>query len=133
MKTAIMGLHGGDTEKINAVLTELRALENAHNTLIDILQRQIKILELSIANGITVDSIGTGSLGLASGTTAGALSATDWGAFNGKQAHSNELDALSALIDTAGFVKKTGDGAYSIDTNIYATDNNSIAYAIALG
>jgi hypothetical protein len=33
----------------------------------------------------------------------------------------NELTALQALADTAGFLKKTGDGAYSIDTNTYLT------------
>ena len=33
----------------------------------------------------------------------------------------NELAALQALADTAGFLKKTGDGTYSIDTNTYLT------------
>lgn len=35
------------------------------------------------------------------------------------QAAGNELTALQALADTAGFLKKTGDGAYSIDTTTY--------------
>ncbi len=31
----------------------------------------------------------------------------------------NELIAIQALTDTVGFLRKTGDGAYSIDTNSY--------------
>lgn len=31
----------------------------------------------------------------------------------------NELSALQNLSDSAGFLKKTGDGSYSIDTNSY--------------
>ncbi len=31
----------------------------------------------------------------------------------------NELTALQALADTAGFLRKTGNGAYSIDTSTY--------------
>jgi hypothetical protein len=37
------------------------------------------------------------------------------------QAKGNELAALQALADTAGFIKKTGDGAYAIDTAAYLT------------
>jgi len=37
----------------------------------------------------------------------------------GRQPLGNELTALQALADTAGFVKKTGDGAYSVDTATY--------------
>jgi len=36
-----------------------------------------------------------------------------------RQAAGNELTALQALADTAGFLKKTGDGAYAIDTETY--------------
>ncbi|MFM6395349.1 hypothetical protein, partial [Planktothrix sp.] len=32
---------------------------------------------------------------------------------------SNELTAIHSLADTAGFLKKTGNGAYSIDVNSY--------------
>lgn len=39
----------------------------------------------------------------------------------------NELAALQALADTAGFVKKTGNGAYSIDTSTYGTSNLAVA------
>lgn len=38
----------------------------------------------------------------------------------------NELTALQNLVDTAGFLRKAGDGAYSIDTNTYLTTNQSI-------
>lgn len=55
-----------------------------YNYLIDILQRQIKILQASIENGISVDSVGTVSLGLATVSTPGALSAGDWSTFNNK-------------------------------------------------
>jgi len=44
-----------------------------------------------------------------------------------RQAAGNELAALQALADTAGFVKKTGDGAYSIDTSTYGTSNLAVA------
>jgi hypothetical protein len=43
------------------------------------------------------------------------------GAANKYQPKGNELTALQALADTAGFLKKTGDGAYSIDPTSYAT------------
>lgn len=36
----------------------------------------------------------------------------------------NELGALQALADTAGFIKKTGNGSYSIDTNTYSTTDH---------
>lgn len=39
----------------------------------------------------------------------------------------NEIAALQSLADTAGFVKKTGDGAYSIDTATYGTSNLAVA------
>ncbi|WP_297095618.1 hypothetical protein [uncultured Draconibacterium sp.] len=42
-------------------------------------------------------------------------------ALDAKQASGNELTALQALADTAGFIKKTGDGAYTIDTSTYLT------------
>ncbi|MFM6399151.1 MAG: hypothetical protein ACKPFF_20945, partial [Planktothrix sp.] len=40
---------------------------------------------------------------------------------------SNELTAIQALADTAGFLKKTGDGTYLIDTSTYLTANQSIS------
>ena len=39
----------------------------------------------------------------------------------------NELIALQALGDTPGFLKKLGDGTYSIDTSVYLTSNQSIS------
>jgi hypothetical protein len=78
------------------------------NYLIGLLNTQIKILNAAIGSGLSISSSGVLSLG-------------------------NELQALQALTDTAGLVKKTGDAAYSIDTNTYATENNAIAYAIVLG
>ncbi|MEI6296279.1 MAG: hypothetical protein WCO84_01355 [bacterium] len=48
-------------------------------------------------------------------------------ALSGKQDAGNELTALQALADTAGFLKKTGDGAYSIDTSTYGTSNLAVA------
>jgi len=38
----------------------------------------------------------------------------------------NELSALQNLSDNAGFLKKTGDGNYSIDSNSYLTANQTI-------
>lgn len=105
----------------SAKMTGAKDLEfqRKYNALIDLLSKQLKVLSVSAINGMVTDASGSASLGLASSTSAGALSAADWGTFNGKQDQSNELDALSALADTAGFVKKTGDGAYSIDTSVY--------------
>jgi hypothetical protein len=118
---------------IEEIKTYLIQMSKNHNYLIDILSKQIKILEAEVANGITVTTVGKVTLGLASATTAGAISPADWIVFDGKQDHSTELDAFSALADTAGFVKKTGDSAYAIDTNTYMTAGDSIVYAIALG
>jgi len=113
-------------------MEEIKRLEERYNYLIDVLSIQIKMINAALSNGLSIDN-GVLTLGVASATASGALSSTDWGTFNGKQDHSNELDALAALADTVGFVKKTGDGTYSIDINVYATDSNAIAYAIALG
>jgi hypothetical protein len=102
---------------------DLPTLIRQYNNLISIMQTQFKMLQAEIANGITVDSSGTLQMGLASSTSSGALSASDWGTFNNKQDKSNELDALSALADTAGFLKKTGDATYTIDTSSYIKSN----------
>ena len=42
------------------------------------------------------------------------------------QASNNELTAFAALADTPGFVVKTGDGAYTLDSNTYITGNQTI-------
>lgn len=112
--------------------TSLQNLVNQHNLLIDILSEQLKILNATIANGLTVTD-GILSITVASSSTSGLLSSTHWNTFNNKQNHNDELDALSALADNVGFVKKTGDATYEIDTSNYATESNAIAYAIALG
>ena len=39
----------------------------------------------------------------------------------------DELTAIQALADTAGFLKKTSNGVYSIDSNSYLTANQTIA------
>ncbi|MFM6401568.1 MAG: hypothetical protein ACKPFF_33245, partial [Planktothrix sp.] len=39
---------------------------------------------------------------------------------------SNELTAIHSLADTAGFLKKTSNGVYSIDSNSYLTANQTI-------
>jgi hypothetical protein len=93
--------------------------QRKYNALIDLLSKQLKVLSVPEGNGITINPDGSLTIGLASTATTGLLTDTDWNTFNGKQDQSNELDALSALADTAGFVKKTGDGAYSIDTSVY--------------
>jgi hypothetical protein len=153
--------------KVNTA--SLQELVNHYNKLIDILSQQLKILNATIANGLTVTD-GILSISPASSTTSGLLSSAHWNVFNNKQdsltfgiadtnslivndasaadndyakftatgiegvpyatvlsdigaqAAGNELTALQALADTAGFVKKTGDGAYSIDTTTYEPD-----------
>jgi hypothetical protein len=56
-------------------------------------------------------------------TGTGSVNSVD-GAFgdviltNTYQAKSNELTAISALADTVGYIKKTGDGTYILDNNI---------------
>jgi hypothetical protein len=98
----------------NAKATNNNELLIKHNYLIDIMQQIIKVLQADIANGMSVDSNGKVVLSLSSSTTSGALSSTDWGTFNGKQDHSNELDAIAVLSDAPGLMKKTGDGTYSM-------------------
>jgi hypothetical protein len=70
-----------------------------------------------------------GSFTVTSDSTEAATATYDWGAFLDGTAASagNELTALQALADTAGFVKKTGDGAYAIDTATYGTSNVAVA------
>ena len=130
-------------DTIRSLLSEIQVLEKNHNYLIDILQQQIKILSATIGSGLEVSS--DGSLAVGNELTALQLLA-DTGGFIKKvsdgvylidasnyQPLNNELSALSALADTAGFLKKTGDGTYVIDTNSYCTEDDAIAYAIALG
>jgi hypothetical protein len=69
---------------------------------------------LGTANGLSL-STQVLSLGLASGSTNGALSSTDWTTFNGKQ------NALSGT----GFVKSTA-GTISYDTSTYALDSSVV-------
>lgn len=117
------GMQASDSVKIADLMRKISLLSQQHNRLIDILQKQEKLLDMEDVHGITVDHTGKGSLGLATSTTDGALSSTDWATFDGKQDHSNELDALSDLADTAGFVKKLGDASYEIDTSSYALES----------
>jgi hypothetical protein len=88
---------GADSDKIKQLTTNLIQLQRGHNSLIDILQRQIKILQASVANGISVDSTGSVSLGLATTTVPGALSATDWGTFNNKASKEESIVYAIAL------------------------------------
>lgn len=48
-----------------------------------------------------------------------------YGITNG-QPLGNELTAIQALSDTPGFLKKTGDGSYSIDSNTYLPTSNEV-------
>lgn len=52
--------------------------------LINIMQQQIKILNATVANGISIDQTGKVELGLATASASGALSAADWTTFNNK-------------------------------------------------
>lgn len=47
------------------------------------------------------------------------------GSLSNKQNLSNELTALSSLADTTGFIRKTGDGTYTIDTSVYLTTSSA--------
>lgn len=143
IKPAIFGFTDKDAEKINAIIAEVRKFEGTHNYLIDILQQQIRILNVTISDGLALSASGTLTLGneltalqlLAD--TAGFIKKVSDGVYSidtsTYQPLNNELSALAALADTAGFVKKTGDGTYVIDTNTYCTEDDAIAYAIALG
>jgi hypothetical protein len=81
--------------------------QTQYNFLIDILQRQIKMLNAKIGSGLILGADGTISLG-------------------------NELTALQLLADTSGFLKKTGDGTYSIDTSTYQPYGNELTALQAL-
>ncbi len=127
--------------KMNGAKDQL--FQQRYNYLIDILSQQIKILNASINGGLTITNAGILTLGnelealQALSDAAGFVTKTGDGTYaidaSDYQPLNNELTALSNLADTAGFVKKTGDGTYSIDITVYATDNDAIAYAIALG
>lgn len=98
---------------------------------------------IGTANGLSLSTQAI-SLALASTSTTGALSSTDWNTFNGKEVPltfstgltrtantitvntSQNISTLSNLT-TNGFVKTTGGtGALSIDTNVYITGNQNI-------
>jgi hypothetical protein len=71
--------------------------QKIYNYLIDLLSAKIQILTVALINGLTVT--------------------------NGVITLGNELIALQDLVDTAGFIKKTGDGTYAIDaTNFQPLD-----------
>jgi phage-related tail fiber protein len=42
------------------------------------------------------------------------------------QAKSTDLTAIAALVGTTGFLKKTGTGAWALDTNTYLTGNQTV-------
>jgi hypothetical protein len=112
-----------------------KKMEMTYNNLVDLLNRVIRkiIIDTTDANGLTLNNDGeTLSISLADTDTTGALSYTDWNTFNNKQNHSNELDALSSLADTAGFIKKTGDATYSIDTTNYQPLDDDLSAIAAL-
>lgn len=121
--------------KMNGAKDQL--FQQRYNYLIDILSQQIKILNASINGGLTITNAGILTLGnelealQALSDAAGFVKKSGDGAYAIEPG--NELDALQALEDTAGFVFKTGDAAYTIDTSDYATVNEAIAFAIALG
>ena len=77
-----------------------------YNYLIDILSQQIRVLSIAYGTGLV--------------STGGVLSV------------GNELTALQALADTAGFLKKVSDGVYSIDTSSYQPLNNELSALSAL-
>lgn len=128
-----IGAHASDEQKVQNLLDKISMISKQHNRLIDILQKQIKVLELNEGSGLSIDPTGKVYLGLASEDTDGALTAEDWNIFNGKQEHSNELDALSALEDTIGFIRKTGDGIYEIDTSEYVTAESVSSFSSIWG
>jgi hypothetical protein len=80
----VSSFRGSDSDKIESLKASLRYVQQQHNLLIDILQREIKILQADIANGITVSESGAVALGLASSSATGAISLTDWSTFNNK-------------------------------------------------
>jgi len=94
-------------DTIKSLLAEIQVLEKNHNYLIDILQQQIKILSATIGSGLEVSSDGSLTVG-------------------------NELEALQALADTAGFLKKVSDGVYSLDASSYQPLNNELSALSAL-
>jgi len=78
-----------------------------YNYLIDLLSHAIKILSITSAGGISVGSTGLLELG-------------------------NELEALQVLSDAAGFVKKSGDGAYAIDATEYEPHDDDLTAIAAI-
>ena len=78
-----------------------------YNYLIDLLSHAIKILSITSAGGVSVGATGLLELG-------------------------NELEALQALSDAAGFVKKSGDAAYAIDATDYQPQDDTLTSLAAL-
>lgn len=79
---------------------------------------------IGTANGLSLSGQAI-SLGLASTSTTGALSSTNWNTFNNKQAGSSILTSISALTTGTGLLKLT-NGVASLDTNSYLTGNQTI-------
>lgn len=95
-----------------------KEFQKKYNFLIDLLQTQIKVLQVTAENGISVDDAGSVSMGLASSSSSGALTATDWGTFDAKLSQ----DAIS----DAEF-----DGSWEDDT-LHAASKNAL-YDVLMG
>lgn len=74
---------------------------------------------LGTANGLSLNGQEL-SLGLASTSTNGALSSTDWDAFNSKQAAYTNLTSIGSLANAAGWLKNNGSGSFSYTTPSYS-------------
>ena len=85
-------------------------------------------LTSTVANGTTTPVI-TLNVPTASATNRGALSSTDWSAFDSKQAGSVNLTSLSALsYASTSFVKMTAAGTFALDNNTYVTGSGTSTY-----
>jgi hypothetical protein len=91
----------GDFNAAKMIGADDKVFERKYNYLVDLVCQNIRILNAVVGEGLALSGKGVLSLG-------------------------NELSALQLLADTAGFLKKTGDGAYAIDITEYQPRGNEL-------
>lgn len=79
----------------------------------------------SVANGTTTPVI-TLNIPTASASNRGALSSTDWSAFNGKQASDTKLTSISGLSNSVTGLIKITNGVASFDSATYTSNTGTV-------
>ncbi|MFA5932017.1 MAG: tail fiber domain-containing protein [Candidatus Paceibacterota bacterium] len=105
----------------NADTTHAPSKNAVYNQIETLVASNHNPVTLGTANGLSL-ATQVLSLALASTSTTGALSNTDWNTFNGKQDSSANLTSVSGLSYVSpSFVKMTAAGTFALDTTVLGT------------